>query len=399
MKFHRLSHSKARGSQRSQSDLQAEDNLPAEDRMTEQAAAIVVQKHTRGWRTRARGMANGAFDNVASGLGANVATSDVVKGHNASHLFPTHGKDERLFLMGELEKRLDTMATSDWHEPLPGSKMGAETSTQQAASYEPVDPGDYVKIDIPSTLTSPRAPPSSKHPTKSFVTRLKKHASKIKVHHHHHHHKTPEEEAAARLPTIQAHVRGKLARAQLARDAQAVPLRCFTPGTWRLILIGPPCLLILLMLSPWLVPICLAIYIYLRLPYILGWILSVCVTRFAMFGYPIRFGALHLSAWLHFDKGVAPVFKLQLLVDDFALSNPPSLGCRSPDFVSVGQTSAIVAIDLAFISHLFRTGGLKPVTFHFESCSFTRARLIFELRKGQLNINGLVSKAPHTPPF
>jgi hypothetical protein len=359
--------------------------------MSENTAALVVQKHTRGWMTRAHHLATGAFDNVATGIGATsfAASADVVQLHNALHLFPSHGKKERLELVGQLRARLDAMASSDWHEILPGSKAVATVSgTGARALYAPVDvANDQVSIDIPSTLTSDPVRPSLKPPAKSFVTRMRTRTSKPETHPW-----AAEDEAEASLPRIQARVRGKLTRAQLLRDAQAQPVQCFTPSISRIFLLGPPLVLVLLILSPWLLPLCLAAYVYLRLPYILGWFMSECITRFAMFDYPIRFGAVHLSPWLRLDKGLPPVLKLRLLVEDFALSNPPSLRCRSPDFVSIGQTSAVIAVDLGFLGQLVRTGGLHPVTFHFESCTFQRARLIFELKNGQLNVNAMVSE-------
>lgn len=279
------------------------------------------------------------------------------------------------------------MASSDWHEALPGSNVAATvSSTGATALYEPVDVvDDQIRVDIPTTLTSHPARPSSKAPAKGFLVRMRRQTSKLKGHPW-----KAEDEAVARLPRIQARVRGKLARAQLVRDAQAASMQCFTPSISRILLLGPPFVLILLILSPWLLPLCLLAYVYLRLPYILGWILSECTTRFAMFNYPIRFGAVHLSPWLRLDKGMAPLLKVRLLVEDFALSNPPSLCCRSADFVSVGQTSAVIAVDLGFVAQLLRTGMLRPITFHFESCSFQRARLIFELRNSRLNVNEML---------
>jgi len=403
--------------------------------LSTEEAVLVLQKHSRGWRTRTRGLFASAFDGIASGMGASTCASsvDAVQLTNAAHLFPAHGREERTVLMVQLWARLDALTTVDWSEPRAAGVTASRAITADFYESLPSD-DDQVKIDVDTLLTgespraqgalteinmdsaltgeSPRAQgtptarsrmsqsddpailtvkatptrPSAKPPSMAFLTRARKYGTKpsraLPLDH--------EEQVAEQVTIIQARVRGNLARAHVREDE--TPVQCWRLDAWRICLVAPLALVVLLFVSPWLLPLCMLSYAYLRFPYFLGWAASECITRFAMFGYPIRFGAIHMSPWLRLDRGKSPTLKIRLLVEDFALSNPPSMRCLNEDFVSVGQTNVVISVKLGFIRQLIGTGKMRPVTIHFESCTFERARLVFELKRGRLNINGLVGE-------
>ena len=70
---------------------------------------------------------------------------------------------------------------------------------------------------------------------------------------------------------------------------------------------------------------------------------SQAITRLGLFGYPLTFGAIHLSPWLELRPAR---LHLRLCVEDFSLSNPPSLGCPHRHFVSAGAVDFLLTIDL-----------------------------------------------------
>jgi len=133
-----------------------------------------------------------------------------------------------------------------------------------------------------------------------------------------------------------------------------------------------------------------AFWAYLRLPFFLGWIASECITRFAMFGYPISFRTIILTPWLELRKGNSPKLWLLVQAGDFSLANPPSLKCPHKSFVTAAAVQILVTVDLCFLWPLIRRGELEPLLIHIGSIEVRQATLVFELRKHQLNINGLV---------
>ncbi|EOD20922.1 hypothetical protein EMIHUDRAFT_450852 [Emiliania huxleyi CCMP1516] len=72
------------------------------------------------------------------------------------------------------------------------------------------------------------------------------------------------------------------------------------------------------------------------------------------------------------------------------LANPPSLHCAHKDFLKAGSVDTLVTLDLSFLGTLLRTGKLSPAHVVFESFDVKRAQIFFELKAGELNINGLV---------
>jgi len=374
-------------------------------------AALVMQRHSRKLKTR--------IAKQLRGLPAPNANEDSIRQRNALALFPDQAKGRRSELLEELRTRLDAVASVDWDTPLPARAAEPPAAAKVAAMHytpvpgaEPADDdaaGPHVSVDIPPnppppgtssrwSLSEPRtaAPPlpASKPPSKGFLKRAQ---AMI----------TPRGQFSAAPPSardsaawaasharvIQARFRGERVRLGLRLGGgDANSIHVFAPRALllRLSCLAPLILIFLLLNSPWLVPLVLCGYIYLRLPFFLGWLAGQLVRRLGMFGYPISFGAIHLGFWLRLSPGAPIKLELRLCVEDFRLENPPSMLCLNQDFVKVGQVDTVLSVDLGFLGHLLRTGQLLPVLLDFKSCELRQAKLVFELKGGRFNVNELV---------
>jgi len=223
-----------------------------------------------------------------------------------------------------------------------------------------------------------------------------------------------DDEATGKLSLLPEKGKRKKAAAEEEPQVDCRP-RLSLCGAAAALLLGLPLLLALLLLSPWLLLAAAAAYAYLRFPRLLGWVASHLISRLGMFGYPFRIHSLHLSPWVDFRASSAaqarhhaakgervsvddckakqargPWLRLQLHVEGVELANPPSLHCAHKDFLKAGSVDTLVTLDLSFLGKLLRTGKLSPAHVVFESFDVKRAQIFFELKAGELNINGLV---------
>jgi len=302
------------------------------------------------------------------GFESGAPSSQALRERNAQLLFPA--EEACLERLAQLRSALDAECGEAW------------TAPHRRAPH--------VAIDIrpeSASLLPPAPAPEVEPPKASYLSRLKKKALYL-------------ESRDGAVALLQARARGRRARKQKRRGAGEeaeegveastacfpTPVDCRPRPTARSLLLG--CLLCvpLLLLSPLLLLCLAACYAYLRLPYLLGWVTSKAITRLGLFGYPLTFGAIHLSPWLELRPAR---LHLRLCVEDFSLSNPPSLGCPHRHFVSAGALDFLLTIDLRWLRELLRTGRLQPVPVHFEQTRVQRVKLFFELYQGQLNINAL----------
>jgi len=334
------------------------------------------------------------------GFESGAPSSQALRERNAQLLFPA--EEACLERLAQLRSALDAECGEAW------------TAPDRRAPH--------VAIDIrpeSASLLPPAPAPEVEPPKASYLSRLKKKALYL-------------ESRDGAVALLQARARGRRARKPKRRgageeaeegvEACAASTACFpTPvdcrprPTARSLLLG--CLLCvpLLLLSPLLLLCLAACYAYLRLPYLLGWVASHLITRLGMFGYPFRIHSLHLSPWVDFrassaaqarhhaakgergsvddckaEQARGPWLRLQLHVEGVELANPPSLHCAHKDFLKAGSVDTLVTLDLSFLGTLLRTGKLSPAHVVFESFDVKRAQIFFELKAGELNINGLV---------
>ena len=309
---------------------------------------------------------------------------EALRAKNAAHLFPKRERQEAMELLDQLTSVLDANAESAWarcRDMAPG--QGQPQQPQQPAAAVTLDilPGLHADEKIappakqsyllPGLHVDEIAPPAMAPPKQSYLDRARA-ASLLQ----------------ARTRGRQARARGRKARGprhsswsdplgqwndghagwewrratgrRSSSSSDAVSSACFpspidlrprpTPrNACAIALLGLPLLLFALVAFPWLVAAALLGYAYLRLPRLLGWAVSQAVTRFGLFGYPLTLGAIHLSPWLELRPAR---LRLRLYVEDFSLSNPPSLGCPHRHFVSAGAVDFLLTIDLHWAREL-----------------------------------------------
>ena len=99
----------------------------------------------------------------------------------------------------------------------------------------------------------------------------------------------------------------------------------------------------------WILLISILFYAWLRLPYWLGQVGTLCLAHLALWGYPMGMEAVRVRLWL----GYSP---LRLHVDihavNFYMKNPPGLKWRSPNFISAKHTHILLDVELAFLNRL-----------------------------------------------
>ena len=155
-----------------------------------------------------------------------------------------------------------------------------------------------------------------------------------------------------------------------------------------------------------------ALYLWLRLPFYLGWLASELITRLAVYNYPMRMKSIRLRPWLQ----LRPLtLHLDLHVTSFTMANPP--GCAADHFVSadnvhrrtptlaapvstqpsprgyrLAQVEATASVDLSGL-HIGRPGVriAGPLRICFSTLNISGVFLSFMMAStGEFNIKGLV---------
>jgi len=130
------------------------------------------------------------------------------------------------------------------------------------------------------------------------------------------------------------------------------------------------------------------IYLWLRLPFILGFLASELITRLALFNYPLRISSLRVRPWLQAE----PLrIYLDLHVSRFRLAN--LAGCLHDDFVFAHDVHLVCYVGLGFLGRLLKGKPLiEPIIVRCKRLVISGVELNLEMSTtGVFNIPGIVS--------
>ena len=113
-------------------------------------------------------------------------------------------------------------------------------------------------------------------------------------------------------------------------------------------------LLEFLLVTTWLalyysILIVVVLYLWLRLPRLLGYLFEKLMTPFVLFGIPIGFETCRFRLWLTYRP---LTIHLDVLVSKFFMGNATHIACRDPDMVSAQSVQILARVDLGFVVDL-----------------------------------------------
>ena len=112
--------------------------------------------------------------------------------------------------------------------------------------------------------------------------------------------------------------------------------------------------------------LCFGVYVGLRTPFWIAWLLSKIATHVALNGHPISFGSVR--PWVSLGCSPSLTLHLDLQITDIALANPPHTRCRHPHLFELEYAHVMLHFDVSWLfkPRRFRPSVEKPLVVCLE---------------------------------